>query len=117
MVKLLVLLARREGMSRDGFEEHVRQHHLHPLTLLPGLRRLVVNRVLPDPSDVAPAFDAVAELWFDDFAAVGAAFASPVGQAVTTDAPNFLDLNRFHVLFVTEEAVPLPTGPRLSPGG
>jgi uncharacterized protein (TIGR02118 family) len=115
MVKLVVLLARREGMSREAFELHARYYHLLPITQLPGLRRLLVNRVLPDPSDPAPAYDAVAELWFDDYATVSTAFASPTGEALLADAPAFLDLTRFHVLFVAEESVPLPTGPGLVP--
>jgi uncharacterized protein (TIGR02118 family) len=115
MVKLLVLLARRDGLGQEAFELHVRKHHLLPVTQLPGLRRLLVNRVLPDPRNPAPTYDAVAELWFDDFATVGAAFDSPAGQAVTADAPNFLDMRRFQVLFVVEEAVPLPTGPSITP--
>ena len=84
---------------------------------LPGLRRLVVNWVLPDPNGPPPAYDAVAEDWFDDAAAMGAAFASPEGQAAVADGPNYLDLSRFALLVVEEGNVPLPTGSAASSAG
>ncbi|MGH2616415.1 MAG: EthD family reductase [Thermomicrobiales bacterium] len=110
MIKVVVLLPRREGMSEQEFERYQRERHLPLVTKLPGLRRLVVGRVLPNPNGPPPAYDAVAEDWFDDLAAMGAAFASPEGQAVIADAPNFLDMARFQLLVVEEEEIPLPTG-------
>ncbi len=107
MVKVMVLLPRREGMSQDEFERYARERHLPLVAALPGLRRLVYNRVLPDPNGPPPAFDAVAEDWFDDPQAMGAAFASPEGQAVLADAPNFLDTTRLGLLVVEEEDIPL----------
>ena len=110
MVKLIVLLTRRDGMSHEEFERHTRERHLPLVTALPGLRRLVINHILPDPNAPAPPYDAVAEDWFDDPAAMSTAFASPQGQAVLADAPNFLDMTRLHLLVVEEEDIPLPTG-------
>ena len=110
MIKVIVLLRRRDGMSQEEFARYVQDQHLPLVTKLPGLRRLVINRVLPDPNSPPPAYDAVAEDWFDDLAAMGAAFASPEGQAVIADAANFLDMTRLHVLAVEEEEVPLHTG-------
>jgi hypothetical protein len=42
----------------------------------------------------AETYDAVAEGRFDNPAAMGAAFASPAGQAVIADSTNFLDMSR-----------------------
>jgi hypothetical protein len=42
---------------------------------------------------------------------MGAAFASPDGQAVLADAPNFLDMSRLQLLVVEEEEIPLAPGP------
>jgi len=106
MVKVIVLLPRRKDMSREEFEHH-QQQHLPLVTKLPGLRRLVVNRVLPNPNGPPAAYDSVAEDWFDDFQAMNAAFASPEGQAVIADAPNFLDMIRFQFLVVEENEIPL----------
>ena len=110
MVKVVVLLPRREGMSGEEFERYWRERHLPLVAKLPGLRRLVANRVLADPDGPPPAFDGVAEDWFDDLQAHDAALASPEGRAVLADAPNFLDMARFQLLVVEEEDVPLPTG-------
>ena len=117
MVKVVVLLPRREGMSREEFDRYAQERHLPLVAKLPGLRRLVLNRVLPDPNGPPPAYDAVAEDWFDDLQAMSAAFESPEGQAVVADASNFLDMARFQLLVVEEEDVPLPTGTLAAPPG
>jgi uncharacterized protein (TIGR02118 family) len=117
VVKVIVLLPRRADMSPEAFGQHLRETHLPLVTRLPGLRRLVVNWVLPDPNGSPPAYDAVAEDWFDDAAAMGAALASPEGQAVAADVPNYLDPSRFALLVVEEEDVPLPTGSAPSSAG
>jgi len=108
VVKVIVLLPRRDGMSREEFARYIEEQHGPLVTKLPGLRRLVINHVLPDLNGPPPAYDAVAEDWFDDLAAMGAAFASPEGQAVQADAPNFLDVTRLQVMAVEEAEVPLP---------
>jgi hypothetical protein len=48
---------------------------------------------------------------------MGAALASPDGQAVAADVPNFLDPSRSAFLVMEEEDVPLPTGSAASPAG
>ena len=116
-MKVIVLLPRRAGMSPEAFKQHMRETHLPLVTKLPGLRRLILNWVLPDPNEPPPAYDAVAEDWFDDAAAMGAALASPEGQAVAADMPNFLDPSRSAFLVVEEEDVPLPTGSAASSAG
>jgi uncharacterized protein (TIGR02118 family) len=118
MVKVIVLLPRRADMSPEAFGQHLRETHLPLVTRLPRLRRLVLNWVLPDPNQPPPAYDAVSEDWFDDPAAMGAALASPEGQAVAADVPNFLDPSRSALLVVDEEEeVPLPTGSAPSSAG
>src|SRR5687768_13924153 len=58
------LLARRDDMSREDFTRYTRDQHVPLVAKLPGLRRLVVNHVLPDPNGPPPVYDAVAEDWF-----------------------------------------------------
>jgi uncharacterized protein (TIGR02118 family) len=110
MVKVIVFLSRRTEMSREDFERYMRETHVPLLVRMPGLRRLVVNWVRPDPSGPAPAYDAVGEDWFDDAEALGAAFASPEVKAVVDDVPNFLDMDKFELLVTEEEDMPLPAG-------
>jgi uncharacterized protein (TIGR02118 family) len=94
-------------MSRDDFERYMRETHLPLVVRVPGLRRLVLNWVLPDPNSPGPAYDAVAEDWFDDAHAMGTAFASPEGKAVVEDSPNFLDMDSFRLIVTEVEDIPL----------
>lgn len=48
MLKVLILTRRRPDVSREEFERHLRETHLPLVAQLPGLRRLMVSRVLPD---------------------------------------------------------------------
>jgi uncharacterized protein (TIGR02118 family) len=107
MVKVFVLLPRRPEMSRPDFERHLRETHLPLVAKMPGVRRLVINWVLPDSNGPAPDFDAVAEDVFDDAQAVEAALASVEGKAVADDAPNFLDMSRFRLMITESEDIPL----------
>jgi uncharacterized protein (TIGR02118 family) len=109
VVKVIVLLPRRSDMSREDFERYMRETHLPLVLRMPGLRRLVVNWVHPDPNGPVPAYEAVAEDWFDDAGAMGAALASPEGKAVVEDAPNVFDMSHFALLVTEEEEIPLPT--------
>lgn len=115
MVKVVVLLPRRSDMSRADFERHLRETHQPLITKLPGLRRLVLNYVQPDPTGSPPAYDAVAEDWFDDPAALGAALGSPEGQAVANDAANFLDMDNVQFMIVEEEEILLTTDTSTAP--
>ena len=108
MVKVMLLLYRRPGMSPDDFRSYWHEQHQPLLERLPGLRRLVLNDVLPGPDGAPGACDGIAEDWFDSPEAMQAAFASPQGQAVATDAAAFLDLARLQLLVVSEQEVPLP---------
>jgi uncharacterized protein (TIGR02118 family) len=73
MIKVIVVLPRRNDMSREDFQRYLREIHLPLVARIPGMRRLVINWVLPDPSGPAPDYDAVAEDWFDDTQAMEAA--------------------------------------------
>jgi len=109
MLKLMVLARKREDLSKKAFERYIHDTHMPLLTQMPGLRRLVLNRVLPDPTGSPPAWDVVAEDWFDGPEAMQAALASPEGQAVQADAHNFLDMSKLQLLVVQEEEVTLRT--------
>jgi len=118
VVKVIVLMPRRGDMSREDFRQYLRETHLPLAAKIPGLRRLVVNWVRPDPNQPPPAYDAAVEDWFDDGVSMGAALASPEVQAVVADGPNYLDTSRSALLVVEEENIPLSTtAAAASPGG
>lgn len=105
MLKVIMLLARHEDLGQEAFARRLREAHLPLVAALPGLRRLTAGEVLPPPAGPAVAWDAMLELWFDDLAAVEAAFTTPEAQAVTTDAPEFQDMAAYRQFVVQEAAV------------
>ena len=109
MVKVMIFLSRQPQLTSEAFDQHLREMHVPLVVQLPGLRRLVINRVLPDPSGASPAWNAVAEDWFDSPEAMQTAMGSPQGQAVNADGATFLDLSKIQFLMVQEEDVPLRT--------
>lgn len=117
MIKLVVLFKRRAGIALDAFETHWRTRHAMLVRRLPGLRRYVQSQTLPSGYRKGePACDGMAELWFDDTAALRSLAASAELATVLADEPNFIDAgSRLEV--VTEDVVikdgPIPAdGPK-----
>ena len=94
MLKFIVVLYKRPGMSGEEFRRHLQDVHGPLARNLPGLRKYVQNHVCADPKRKLPGWDAVVELYFDDWAAMEAAWASPQGVASDADLPTFADLTR-----------------------
>jgi len=82
MLKLISLLRRPDGMSKEEFRSWVLDEHVVLARQLPGLRSYTVSLADDDGS----AYDCVNELYFDDEEARAAAFGSEVGKAVAADA-------------------------------
>ena len=82
MLKVVILLVRKDGITRDAFRDWLLGGHAALTRQLPGLRRLVVNLV---ENEDAP-YDAVSEVWFDGRRAFDAAYASEIGRAVAADS-------------------------------
>jgi uncharacterized protein (TIGR02118 family) len=103
VIKLVYCITRRAGMSVDEFSRYWHDVHGPIGRRIPGLRRLVQSHPVLDPDDRRPpAFDGMAELWFDDLAALQAARQSPEWQASSKDEARFIDATRT-ALFLTEE--------------
>ena len=95
------LLVRTEELSHEEFVEYWLGPHAELARELPGLQKYVTD-VPRDPSRTE--FDGVVELYFEDTAALGAAFDSPEGEAVLADADEFIDREAGPTL-VLEETV------------
>jgi uncharacterized protein (TIGR02118 family) len=94
MLKFMVVLYRRPDLTSEQFRRHLQEIH-GPLAMnLPGLKRYVQNIVGDDPKRKPPEWDAIIELYFDDWSAMEAAWASPQGAASDADLPAFSDLTR-----------------------
>ena len=104
MLKFAVVLYKRSDLSREQFLKYFREVHGPMAERLPGLRKYVQNYVVADPTRQAPGWHVIVELYFDDWAAMETAWASPEGIAATADLEAFADLTRT-TWAVVEEAV------------
>jgi uncharacterized protein (TIGR02118 family) len=97
MFKAMVMLNRREDLSREAFGRWWLDQHRPLVRQLPGLRRYVVNLVQDGPEDGGDGF---AELWFESREAFDAAYATEAGKAVVADS---MAHARSRVRYVVEE--------------
>jgi uncharacterized protein (TIGR02118 family) len=94
MLKFMVVVYRRPDLTFAEFRRHLREVHAPLAKNLPGLRKYLQNHVSDDPRRKPPGWDAIVELYFDDWAAMEAAWDSPQGAASDADLPGFADLTR-----------------------
>ena len=93
MLKFMVVLYRRPDLTKEQFRHHLEQTHALLAKALPGLRHYKQNHVRDDPERNPPSWDAIIELYFDNWETMEAAWASPQGAASDADLPLFADLN------------------------
>ena len=103
MLKFAVVLYKRSDMTFEGFRDYFRNIHGPLVQRIPGLRKLVYNYVGADPTRKPPTWHGIAELYFDDFEAMQAAWSTPEGKAATKDLEAFVDLERTTWSVVEEE--------------
>jgi uncharacterized protein (TIGR02118 family) len=87
--RLLVLWDTPE--DPDRFERHYREIHVPLVKKLSGVRRYTFSRNTVIVRGEAPWYR-IAELDFDDVAALRQAFASPEGRAVASDTESLLSI-------------------------
>ena len=105
MIKSLSLLTRKPGLSKEAFRKVWVEEHAQLVLHVPQVRRYVLSFPLSEPRrpDIPTqemAVDAVAELWFDDMAALQEAGASAAMKRVTDNGALYLSAIKS---FVTEE--------------
>ena len=98
MIKVLVLLRKRDELDWTAFSRAWREEHAAIARNLPGLRRYVQNH----PADPRTALFAISEFYFDDLATMQQAFESPEGRATLTDAIRFADPEHLQIMVVEE---------------
>jgi uncharacterized protein (TIGR02118 family) len=84
MVKLISLMKRKEGMSREEFARWAVEEHAPIGQQMPGIRQYRINVLRADQPEAE--FDGVFELWFDSVEALQAALDSSVGTRARDDA-------------------------------
>lgn len=98
MIKRISLIRRKPEMTPDEFWEHYTGPHGAIARKMPGVRKMVLSRVVGPRS---AEWDAVGELWFDDASAVEKAFADPeIARLLSQDRPLFL--GHSEVIFAEE---------------
>lgn len=103
MVKLVYCICRKQGLSPDEFRRYWAEVHGPIGARIPGLRKLVQSYAVQVSGDARPSdFDGMAELWFDDIAALLRARESTEWQVSTADEAHFVDSARC-AAFVSEE--------------
>ena len=107
MLKFMVVVYRRTDLSQQQFRRHFEEVHGPLAKQLPGLKKYVQNYVSSDSKRESPEWDAIVELYFDNRAAMEAAWDSPQGAASDADLPEFADMTRT-TWSVVEEVTVLP---------
>ncbi|ELZ72540.1 EthD family reductase [Haloferax volcanii] len=93
------MLVRDDDYTHEEFVERWRGNHADLARELPGLVKYATS-VPTDPE--RSEYDGIVELYFEDMAALKAAFDSEVGQRVNADAAAFTDMERGPTLYVEE---------------
>ena len=101
MLKVVSLMRRADGMSKQEFITWITEEHVAFARELPGLRKFVVNAT---EADADTPWDSVNELYFDDEDARVAAFASEQGKASGADAAAHTS-ERVHILTTQHELI------------
>ena len=103
MIKTIGLLTRKDGWTHERFMKHWVEIHAPLALAVPGLRRYVQNhiqaeRTRPDIPATDVEIDGVAELWFDDQAALEAAARTPEMKALHADGAKFIGRIKSYVV-------------------
>ncbi len=114
MVCVIAIIKRKPGMAVEAFQEHWRTAHADIVRKLPGIRRYVQSHTIPSGYRKGePAWDGIAEIWFDSMEALRALRGSPEQAAVDADEPRFID-KASQTMLLTEQHVikegPVPAG-------
>ena len=102
-VKIVYCISKLPHLGNEEFHRYWREVHGPIAGRIPGCRKYVqshtIHRAL---SGREPSFDGVAELWFDDWAALEAAMASKEVAAALEDERKFIDHSRV-ASFIAED--------------
>jgi uncharacterized protein (TIGR02118 family) len=105
MVKAVSFFKRKAGMSVEAFQAYWRTAHPDVVVKLPGVRRYVQSHTLPSGYRKGePAYDGIAEVWFDDTATMRALAGTAEYAAVQADEARFIERSTMG-LIITEEHV------------
>jgi uncharacterized protein (TIGR02118 family) len=113
VIKSVGLLTRKVGLTHEEFVRHWFEIHAPLAHAVPGVRRyvqshIVAERTRPDIPTTDVEIDGIAELWYDDRAAMEEANATPEATRLHADGALFIGRIKS---FVVEEKVIIPVSP------
>lgn len=80
MLKFVVVLYRKQGMTRYAFRAYLQDVHGPIAERIPGIYRYIQNHVVADETRTDPGWDAIVELWWESTEVMEMAWQSPEGQ-------------------------------------
>ena len=103
MIKTIGLLTRKSGWTHEQFTRHWVETHAPLAHKVPGLRRYVQShirseRTRADIPAIELEIDGIAELWFDDQAALETASRTPEMKALHADGALFIGRIRSYIV-------------------
>ncbi len=108
MIKSIVVVYRKSGLSIDEFNQHWKEAH-GPLAarMIPGLRRYVQNHLVRLPG-MKYEGDGVVEMWYDtyeDYRKSLEYVRSPEAKVLSEDGASFADLRNAKVWLAEEHVI------------
>lgn len=105
MIKAIYLIKRKPTMELEAFRNYWLTTHAELALKVPGLRKYVQSHtLLSGYKKGEPAFDGIAEVWYDDTDAMRRIAELPEARAVNADGHNFMDM-RSSAFLLTREYV------------
>ncbi len=105
MIKVISVLKRKPGMDLAAFTDYWQTTHAEAVKRVPGVRRYVQSQTIASAYRKGePVYDGIAELWYEDTAAMHRAAAAPEAAAAFKDDENFLDMQSLAAI-ATDEVV------------
>ena len=103
MIKVVGLLTRKPELTHAQFVDHWLNIHGPLAHAVPGVRRYVQSHIIgsrsrPDIPETAVEIDGIAELWYDDEAALARAAVTPEMKRLTDDGALFIGRIKTYVI-------------------
>ena len=110
MIKMIITIKRRAGMSHEEFVRYQREIHRPLLESIPEarqyMRRFVVSYPIVAPDYSGPDYDSVVEAWFDTMDDMNALyFSENFLSKISPDHKNFMDLSAYGRIVAEEEVI------------
>ena len=107
MLKEMLLIKRKEGLSKEDFVKHYEEVHA-PLIMkmCPSVKKYTRNYVQHALTGGEPGFDCITEVWYEDAAglkALAGLYSSDEGKVIRDSEASFLDQSKLVAMLVDEK--------------